>query len=88
MPQSSGLDSTQQALFEQVVAGNEERVRAIVESHRGTGIFPPRLSLLTVKNASGHTAEDVAGSLAPGSMAHKAIHEFLRGQRLHMEYFE
>lgn len=88
MPQSGHLDITQQDFFEQVIAGNENRVRAIVESHRGTGVFPPRLGLLTVRNADGHTAEDVAASLAPGSTAHKAIHDFLCGQRLHMEYFE
>jgi hypothetical protein len=88
MPSSGHLDITQQDFFEQVIARNENRARAIVQSHRGTGEIPPRLGLLTVRNADGHTAEDVAASLAPGSCAHKAIHDFLRGQRLHMAYFE
>jgi hypothetical protein len=56
MPQSGHRDITEQDFFEQVIAGNENRVRVIAKSHRVTGVFPPRLGLLTVGAANGQSA--------------------------------
>ena len=65
MPQSGHRDITEQDFFEQVIAGNENRVRVIAKSHRGTGVFPPRLGLLTVGAANGQTAYDLSGASHP-----------------------
>ena len=82
------LDLMQQEFFNVVAAGDINRVHEMANSLRGTGTFPPRLNLLTVKNEKGQTVVDVALSLADDSPAHKAIYEFLSRQRLQMEYFE
>jgi hypothetical protein len=37
MPQSRHIDNTQQDFFERFIADNENHVRAIAKSHRGTG---------------------------------------------------
>lgn len=68
--------------------GDLPRVEAIVQQQSGTGVFPARLSLLHSVDEMGRRAEDVASSLADSSDAHRQIVDYLRRERLRMEYFE
>ncbi len=77
-----------EALFRAIELGEFERVKALVESVKGTGIFPPRLTLLSDTNAAGQRPEDFAEQLAHRDPKYRLIAEYLSSQRLHMEYFE
>lgn len=71
------------ALFHAAEDGLLEEVRKMIFSLRGTGLAPPRLGLIEIKDATGLTAADVAEQ-----NGHKVIADLLRGEQLRMEYFE
>lgn len=58
-------------------------VRQIIFSLPGTGIFPSRLSLLTIQDNAGLIAADVADQ-----EGHDEIAQLLRGEVSRMEYSE
>ncbi len=70
-------------LFYAAENGLEEEVREIIFSFRGTGMFPPRLALITQKDVLGLTAADVAEQ-----NGHEEIAQLLRSEEGRMEFFE
>jgi hypothetical protein len=70
-------------LFYAAEKGLEDEVREIIFSFRGTGLFPPRLSLIAKKDRSGLTAADVAEQ-----NGYEEIERLLRSEQGRMEYFE
>ena len=70
-------------LFDAAKRGDLDQVRRIIFSLAGTGLWPQRLALIEIKDASGLTAADVA-ELA----GHKEIADLLRGEQMRMEYYE
>ncbi len=70
-------------LFYAAEKGLDKEVREMIFSLGGTGIFPVRLTLISMKDHSGLTAADVAEQ-----NGHHAIAKLLRREQLHMEYFE
>ena len=81
-------DENLRQLIAAIQRGDLPRVEAIVQQQSGTGVFPARLSLLQSVDEMGRRAEDVASSLADSSDAHRQIVDYLRRERLRMEYFE
>lgn len=75
-------------LIRVVQCGDLALVRGEVERWKGTGLCPPRLSLLEARDAQGRRAEDVAEEMAKSDSKWLEIVSYLRGQRLHMDYFE
>ena len=70
-------------LFYAAEKGREEEVREMIFSLRGTGVFPPRLSLIARQDHEGLTAADVAEQ-----NGHQEIARLLRAEQGRMEYFE
>jgi ankyrin repeat protein len=70
-------------LFHAAESGDLERVKEIIFSFRGTGMFPPRLSLIARKDVLGLTAADVAEK-----NGHEEIARLLRSEQGRMEFFE
>jgi ankyrin repeat protein len=70
-------------LFYAAEKGLEEKVREIIFSFGGTGLFPPRLAVITTKDHSGLTAADVAEQ-----NGHEEIARLLRVEQGRMEFFE
>lgn len=70
-------------LFYAAEHGLLEEVKEIIFSFRGTGMFPPRLALITQKDVTGMTAADVAEQ-----NGHEEIAQLLRSEEGRMEYFE
>ncbi len=70
-------------LFHAAEAGDLERVKEIIFSFRGTGMFPPRLSLIAKEDVLGLTAADVAEQ-----NGHEEIAQLLRSEQGRMEFFE
>lgn len=70
-------------LFYAAEKGLEEEVKEIIFSFRGTGMFPPRLSLIAQKDVLGLTAADVAEQ-----NGHEEIAQLLRSEQGRMEFFE
>ena len=70
-------------LFYAAEKGREEEVRKMIFSFRGTGLFPPRLSLIEKKDYDGLTAADVAEK-----NGRQEIARLLRTEQIRMEYFE
>ena len=70
-------------LFHAAESGHEERVRAMIFSLTGTGLFPTRLALITIQDHAGQTAADVAEE-----QGHQEIARLLRAEEFRMEYFE
>jgi len=70
-------------LFYAAENGLEEEVREIIFSFRGTGMSPPRLSLITKKDVLGLTAADLAEQ-----NGHEEIASLLRSEQGRMEFFE
>jgi ankyrin repeat protein len=70
-------------LFYAAENGLEEEVREIIFSFRGTGMFPPRLALISQKDVTGRTAADVAEE-----NGHEEIAQLLRSEEGRMEFFE
>jgi len=70
-------------LFRAAEAGDLERVKEIIFSFRGTGMFPPRLSLIATEDVLGLTAADVAEQ-----NGHEEIAQLLRSEQGRMEFFE
>lgn len=80
-------------LLDAIRSGDLQRVHRTVEQYRATGICPPRLSLLEARDSNKQLPEELAFSLGRDSTssnldAFNQIGEYLRGQRLHMAYFE
>ena len=71
------------SLFDAAESGNEAEVRKIIFSLTGTGLFPQRLGLISIKDNNGETAADVAEK-----NGHSTIAQLLRGEQFRMEYFE
>ena len=71
------------SLFYAAEKGDEEAVRRIIFRLTGTGIFPQRLSLISIKDNDGLTAADVAQQ-----NGHTSIADLLRNEQFRMEYFE
>ena len=77
-------DSTgRTTLFYAAERGDIDQVRRIIFSLAGTGLWPQRLALIEIKDASGLTAADVAEQAD-----HKEIADLLRGEQVRMEFFE
>ena len=70
------------ALFYAAEGGDLEEVQRIIFSLAGTGLWPQRLALIEIKDASGLTASDVAEQAG-----HEEIAGLLRGEQMRMEYF-
>ena len=70
-------------LFYAAERGDIDQVRRIIFSLTGTGLYPQRLGLIEIKDASGLTASDVAEQAG-----HKDIADLLRGEQMRMEFFE
>ena len=70
-------------LFYAAEHGHMEEVRRIIFSFGGTGLFPPRLSVITTKDHAGLTAADVAEQ-----NGHEEIADLLRSEEVRMEYYE
>jgi hypothetical protein len=70
-------------LFYAAERGDLQEVRRIIFSLAGTGLWPQRLGLISIKDASGLTASDVAEQAG-----HKEIADLLRGEQMRMEYYE
>ena len=70
-------------LFYAAENGRMEEVRRIIFSFGGTGLFPPRLSVITTKDHAGLTAADVAEQ-----NGHEEIADLLRSEEVRMEYYE
>lgn len=88
MTTRSSHDENLRQLIAAIQRGDLPRVQAIVQQQSGTGVFPPRLSLLQSVDEMGRRAEDVASSLADSSDVHRQIVDYLSRERLRMEYFE
>jgi ankyrin repeat protein len=71
------------ALFYAAERGDLKKVRRIIFSLAGTGLWPQRLSLIEIRDSSGLTAIDVAEQAG-----HKEIADLLRGEQMRMEFFE
>ncbi len=71
------------SLFYAAEKGDEAKVRKIIFSLMGTGIFPQRLGLISIQDHQGNTAADVAEQ-----NGHTDIAQLLRGEQFRMEYFE
>jgi ankyrin repeat protein len=71
------------ALFYAAERGDLEKVRQIIFSLAGTGLWPQRLALIEIRDSSGLTASDVAEQAG-----HKEIADLLRGEQARMEFFE
>jgi hypothetical protein len=69
-------------LFYAAEKGDLEQVRRIIFSLAGTGLWPQRLALIEIKDASGLTAADVAEQAG-----HEEIAGLLRGEQGRMEYY-
>ena len=70
-------------LFYAAERGDIDQVRRIIFSLAGTGLWPQRLSLIEIKDASGLTAADVAEQAG-----HQEIADLLRSEQVRMEYYE
>ena len=70
-------------LFYAAEHGLMEEVKEIIFSFRGTGMFPPRLALITREDVTGMTAADVAEQ-----NGHEEIAQLLRSEQGRMEFFE
>lgn len=70
-------------LFAAAQQGSLADVQRIVFGQVGTGIFPPRLALLLVKDRHGLTAADVAEQ-----SGHEAVAQLLRTEASRMEWCE
>ena len=70
-------------LFHAAEHGDLDEVRSIIYSLTGTGISPQRLSLITIRDASGLTAAEVAEQAG-----NQEIADLLRSEQMRMEYFE
>ncbi len=70
-------------LFYAAENGRMEEVREILFSFGGTGLFPPRLSVITTRDHAGLTAADVAEQ-----KGHEEIASLLRSEEVRMEYYE
>jgi ankyrin repeat protein len=92
--QLEALAARRKGLFAQDVAGRtplfyaaeqglEAQVREMIFRLRGTGLAPPRLSLIATKDAAGLTAADVAEQ-----NGHEEIARLLRSEQGRMEFFE
>jgi ankyrin repeat protein len=71
------------SLFYAAEQGDLEQVRRIIFSLAGTGLWPQRLALIEIRDASGLTASDVAEQAG-----HQEIADLLRGEQTRMEFFE
>jgi ankyrin repeat protein len=71
------------SLFYAAERGDLEQVRRIIFGLAGTGLYPQRLALLEIQDASGLTASDVAAQAG-----HTDIADLLRGEQMRMEFFE
>jgi hypothetical protein len=71
------------ALIVAAAEGRPEEVSRIIFSLAGTGLAPPRLALIAIKDNGGLTAADVAEQ-----GGHGAIADLLRGEQARMEFFE
>lgn len=71
------------SLFYAAEQGDLEQVRRIIFSLAGTGLWPQRLALIEIRDASGLTASDVAEQAG-----HQEIADLLRGEQMRMEFFE
>lgn len=71
------------ALFYAAERGDLEEVHRIIYSLAGTGLWPQRLALIEIRDASGLTASDVAEQAG-----HKEVADLLRGEQMRMEFFE
>ena len=69
-------------LFYAAERGDIDQVHRIIFSLSGTGLSLQRLALITIKDASGLTAADVAEQAG-----HKEIASLLHGEQGRMEYF-
>jgi hypothetical protein len=70
------------SLFDAAERGDIDQVRRIIFSLAGTGLWPQRLGLIEIKDATGLTAADVAEQAG-----HTEIASLLRGEQYRMEYF-
>ena len=70
------------SLFYAAERGDIEKVRQIIYSLAGTGVWPQRLALIERKDSSGLTASDVAEQAG-----HEEIASLLRGEQMRMEYY-
>jgi ankyrin repeat protein len=70
-------------LFYAAESGDIEQVHRIIFSLTGTGLSPQRLSLISIEDASGLTAADVAEQAG-----HQEIADLLRREQGRMEFFE
>jgi ankyrin repeat protein len=70
-------------LFYAAERGLAAQVREMIFSLRGTGLAPPRLSLIATKDVTGLTAADVAEQ-----HGHEEIARLLRSEQGRMEFFE
>jgi ankyrin repeat protein len=70
-------------LFYAAESGDLDQVRRIIFSLAGTGLWPQRLALIAIKDASGLTASDVAEQAG-----HEEIADLLRGEQARMEFSE
>jgi ankyrin repeat protein len=71
------------SLFYAAEKGDLAQVRRIIFGLTGTGLSPQRLGLISIQDASGLTAADVAEQAG-----HNEIAELLRGEQVRMEYYE
>ena len=70
-------------LFAAAETGDRAAVEAIIFALRGTGAFPPRLTLLEVRDDGGRTAADVAAQAG-----HADVARLLRDEAARMRLFE
>jgi ankyrin repeat protein len=70
-------------LFYAAERGDIDQVRRIIFRLTGTGLLPQRLGLISIQDASGLTAADVAEQAG-----HKEIADLLRSEQVRMEYYE
>ncbi len=71
------------ALFHAAERGLLEEVRRIIFRLRGTGLCPPRLGLIEIRDSSGLTEADVAERTG-----HQEVADLLRGEQARMDLFE
>ena len=71
------------ALHHAAEKGDLAEVEAIIFRFRGTGLFPPRLALITIEDVAGLTAADIAEQ-----HGYTEIVNLLRSEQGRMEYFE
>ena len=70
-------------LFEAAENGDMDQVHRIIFSLAGTGLWPQRLALIEIKDASGLTAADVAEQAG-----HQEIADLLNKEQVRMNYYE